>query len=199
MPMKDREPIATPRPAVNCHVPMGIEMVPIFPHHRLIPTHNEQNFNALTLHINQSIILGMGSGNERRRYFVTTSFIGWAYTQSNPCRYVFPSCLSLSLGISHIVMSQLSSCRASWHHTQNLPTQIVHAFLLRLYPYSISRPTSVKWELVCHKHVLRAGTSNYIPWILWDVISCPCPWYLPNNVFQESVIKVLTPHSICGM
>ena len=24
----------------------------------------------------------------------------------------------------------------------------------------------------------RAGTSNYIPQILWDVITCPCPWYL---------------------
>ena len=24
----------------------------------------------------------------------------------------------------------------------------------------------------------RSGTSNYIPQILWDVITCPCPWYL---------------------
>ena len=24
----------------------------------------------------------------------------------------------------------------------------------------------------------RAGTSNDIPQILWDVITCPCPWYL---------------------
>ena len=29
-----------------------------------------------------------------------------------------------------------------------------------------------------HKHVWRAGTSNYIPQILWDVITCPCPPYL---------------------
>ena len=28
------------------------------------------------------------------------------------------------------------------------------------------------------KKVSRAGTSNYIPHILWDVITCPCPWYM---------------------
>ena len=31
---------------------------------------------------------------------------------------------------------------------------------------------------MCHKQVSRAGTNNYIPQILWDVITCPCPWYL---------------------
>ena len=28
------------------------------------------------------------------------------------------------------------------------------------------------------QQVTRAGTSNYIPQYLWDVITCPCPWYL---------------------
>ena len=28
------------------------------------------------------------------------------------------------------------------------------------------------------KQVSRAGTSNYIPQILWDVFTCPCPWCL---------------------
>ena len=31
---------------------------------------------------------------------------------------------------------------------------------------------------VHQKHVWRAGTSNYIPQILWDVITFPCPWCL---------------------
>ena len=35
-----------------------------------------------------------------------------------------------------------------------------------------------KWWLVCQKQVSRAGTSNYIPHLLWDVITCPRPWYL---------------------
>ena len=29
----------------------------------------------------------------------------------------------------------------------------------------------------CQKLVSRAGTSNYIPQYLWDVITCPCPWF----------------------
>ena len=28
------------------------------------------------------------------------------------------------------------------------------------------------------KQVSRTGTSNYIPQYLWDVITCPFPWYL---------------------
>ena len=32
--------------------------------------------------------------------------------------------------------------------------------------------------LLYHKWVSRAWTSNYIPQIMWDVITCPCPWYL---------------------
>ena len=30
----------------------------------------------------------------------------------------------------------------------------------------------------CIKPISRTGTSNYIPQILWDVITSPCPWYL---------------------
>ena len=32
--------------------------------------------------------------------------------------------------------------------------------------------------VVCQKQVSRAGTSNYIPQILWDMITCPSLWYL---------------------
>ena len=31
------------------------------------------------------IILSMGSANERRRYYVTPSLIGWTHTQNDPC------------------------------------------------------------------------------------------------------------------
>ena len=34
------------------------------------------------------------------------------------------------------------------------------------------------WWLMCQRQVSRAGTSNYIPQYLWDVITCPCPWCL---------------------
>ena len=36
---------------------------------------------------------------------------------------------------------------------------------------------TTNYGLVCQKQVSRAGTSNYIPQYLWDVITCPCPWY----------------------
>ena len=34
------------------------------------------------------------------------------------------------------------------------------------------------WRVSCQKQVSRAGTSNYIPQYLWDVIFCPYPKYL---------------------
>ena len=48
-------------------------------------------------------------------------------------------------------------------------------------PWSIYTPSYGIYILECYatiKQVLRAGTSNYIPQFLWDVITCPCPWYL---------------------
>ena len=35
-----------------------------------------------------------------------------------------------------------------------------------------------KWGLVCRKQVSSTRTDNYIPQILGDAITCPCPWYL---------------------
>ena len=32
------------------------------------------------------------------------------------------------------------------------------------------------WRLVCQKKVSRTGTSNYVPQIPWDVMTCPCMW-----------------------
>ena len=34
------------------------------------------------------------------------------------------------------------------------------------------------WGVLWLKHVARAETSNYMQQCLWDVITCPCPWYL---------------------
>ena len=34
------------------------------------------------------------------------------------------------------------------------------------------------WWRVCQKQVSRAGTGNYIPQILWGVITWSCLWYL---------------------
>ena len=34
------------------------------------------------------------------------------------------------------------------------------------------------WSVLCEKQVSSAGTCNYIPQYLWDIITFPCPWYL---------------------
>ena len=39
--------------------------------------------------------------------------------------------------------------------------------------------------------VSRAGTSNYIPQYLCDVITCPCPWYLLRSSIYDCIIKAL--------
>ena len=42
--------------------------------------------------------------------------------------------------------------------------------------------------------LLQWGLSNYIPWYLWDVITCPCPWYI---CFSNSIgIKVGSHYNI---
>ena len=49
------------------------------------------------------------------------------------------------------------------------------------------------WWLVRQNQVPRARTSNYIPHILWDVISRPCSWYLllTHKCSIEAVTYVL--------
>ena len=52
---------------------------------------NEKNFIFLcfleTIQNNKvGLILGFGSASQRRRYNVTSSLIGWRYTQNDPCK-----------------------------------------------------------------------------------------------------------------
>ena len=50
--------------------------------------------------------------------------------------------------------------------------------------------------VLCQKQVSRAGTCNYIPQILWGVITCPCPWYLVPT--QHSSHHVIVGHVMTG-
>ena len=47
------------------------------------------------------------------------------------------------------------------------------------------------WGVLCQKQVSRALTSNYIPHYLWDVITCPCPWYL--HTFGSTLLICTRP------
>ena len=42
---------------------------------------------------------------------------------------------------------------------------------------------------MCQEQVPRVGTSNYIPQYLWDVITCPCPWYL-HLAYKSSFVHL---------
>ena len=55
-----------------------------------------------------------------------------------------------------------------------LNRQLVNHYLNQWWPRSLMHI----WGVLYQKQVSRAGTSNYIPQYLWDVITCPCPWYL---------------------
>ena len=65
-----------------------------------------------------------------------------------------------------------------WHHAHCT----IYSILNNAYSISVFLQHGInwpyKWEVLFQKQVSRAGTSNYIPRILWDVITCPCPWYL---------------------
>ena len=47
------------------------------------------------------------------------------------------------------------------------------AFKLTHVPYALYST----YGFVCKKQVSGAGTSNYNPQYMWDVITCPRPWY----------------------
>ena len=53
-------------------------------------------------------------------------------------------------------------------------SSIDHDDIYELFEVSTIRK-ELKFGVVCQKQVSRAGTSNYIPQILWNVITCSCP------------------------
>ena len=62
-----------------------------------------------------------------------------------------------------------------------------------------SKQNKTKWNCV---HIswnilsawIKAGTSNYIPQILWDVITCPCLWYLFWHTNPQLKYPSINPH-----
>ena len=73
--------------------------------------------------------------------------------------YVSPGINGLN---SRLIKSQIS--------TNNFFCNVYLKAELRWFHYYI--------RVFCHKQISRPGTSNYIPQILWNIITCPWPWYL---------------------
>ena len=55
---------------------------------------------------------------------------------------------------------------------------------------------------VWQRQVSRFGTSNYIPQILWDVITCTCPWWptrsydITCHSYHALLLRALAPADI---
>ena len=118
-----------------------------------------------------------------------------------PCRYI-NACISFFSSIETLAMSSCFSTNCAIH--SSLPYKSISAILLLplkacgcfcfiflsllLYGIFMKQPKvrhfkvrveyHVIWRRVYQRRVSRAGTSNYIPQIMWDVITCPCSWYL---------------------
>ena len=94
----------------------------------------------------------------------------------------------------------------AWHQTgdrlhQPMMTQFKGMYMPQLTSMDNTAPyngtqTPQNWGLMCQKQISRTGTSNYIPQYLWDVITCPCPWYLP--LVQHSYIFLACLSQING-
>ena len=52
-------------------------------------------------------------------------------------------------------------------------------------------PMLVPWTL-SSGIISRAGTSNYIPQILWDVITCPCHWHLLRTQLSSFALCIMS-------
>ena len=59
-----------------------------------------------------------------------------------------------------------------------IATCLTYACMWHLMNMKSHESTFPIWRLLFQKRVSRTGTSNYIPHRPWDVIFCPCPWYL---------------------
>ena len=60
------------------------------------------------------LILGLRPANKRRRYFVTTSLIGWAQTQNQPCKWFCSS----AFYFSHTGRAFPAKYRVLWNRCQ---------------------------------------------------------------------------------
>ena len=50
--------------------------------------------------------------------------------------------------------------------------------VLKCWPVVTQPLEAYDWGVFYQKQISRAEKNNYIPQYLWDVITCPCPWYL---------------------
>ena len=102
------------------------------------------------------IILCMGSANERRRYNVTSSIIGWALTQNDPCAGdSAPKCLALITLLMYGSLNNIlfSSVNTDFFSTVNISCLYMYGCSREMY--SIERNVDI-WRKFCHRPFLYA-------------------------------------------
>ena len=80
----------------------------------------------------------------------------------------------------------------SWERINNfIPHFTLHVITFPCWDLKLNHASKWGPGKLCQKQVSRAGTSSYIPQILWDVITCPCPPYLlpAHFTYEKNSIK----------
>ena len=97
--------------------------------------------------------------------------------------------------LSNITFWGLLQYKMLPHPIKNFPLiTILSALWEFLYKQHLYIKSRHSWEVLYQKQVSRAGTNNYIPQYLWDVISCPCPWCL--LLAQDSWVAIYQNYNI---
>ena len=82
---------------------------------------------------------------------------------------------SWTLGISRWLKALREPISTLWHHGGVLLLDACKVIYVEKY---CQPPVNKRWGNVCQKQTSRAITRDYIPQIQWDVVTCPCHWYL---------------------
>ena len=103
------------------------------------------------------------NNHSKMYYFIKTGFDCWT-TWRSVWRKILPLWNDRWMGICCPIYA---------------PTTLIKTFLFcDRTELKITKHHDYNRRVLCQKLISKAGTRNYIPQDLWDVITCPCLWYL---------------------
>ena len=107
----------------------------------------------------------------RTRFAINTSLSLLAATSST-----FPSVATFCQMSSAVLNYVIRSTRL-WYRIKVWQSQKKISVISTIPHFGLSLVIH-KWGALCQKQESMAEISNYIPQIMWDVITCSCTWYL---------------------
>ena len=144
--------------------------------HRFINAHDN---NCSYEQSSSGIILGVGSANERRRYNVTLSLIGWTHAQNDPWGII--------LGVGSANERRRYNATSSligWTHAQNDPCSI-----LQFWIHTLSHGVSLSYSNL----LLSVDTDGCFPRVGWNnadlaEIVVKYVWQIPTAIKQTYLV-----------